>query len=72
VCRYTHKKIQIWRFDLRAVEALPEEGGLPVNEKDRGSIGVLFFFFGDDRGFLKDVIKSYQMAPIMSPLNSPT
>jgi hypothetical protein len=28
------------------------------------------FFGGDDRGFLKEGVKTYQMAP-MSPLNSP-
>ncbi len=38
-------EIQIWRFDLRAVEALPKEGGRrpPVIEKDREIPAVDFF-----------------------------
>jgi hypothetical protein len=37
VHRNTKRIAQIWRFDLRAVEALPKEGGRrpPVNEKDK-------------------------------------
>ncbi len=32
----------------------------------------VFFFFGDDgRGFIKQGVKTYLMAPIISPLNSP-
>jgi hypothetical protein len=30
-----------------------------------------FFFGGDDEGFLKEGVKTYQMTP-MPPLNSPT
>ncbi len=38
MCRYTNRIIQIWRFDLRAVEALPIEGGQrpPVEKKTEG------------------------------------